>query len=618
MCGILTYYKKQGLFKEDILKAQKSLNLIRHRGPDGEGIVLINTRTGVYKVIKTDETPNEITDWSLVNNIIDGEFDLLFGHRRLSIIELSSAGHQPMMDDLGNWITFNGEIYNYLEIKEELKLLGAVFKTNSDTEVILKSYQYWGTNCLSKFNGMWSFVIFNNQSKSLFVSNDRFGVKPLYYTEDSDSIIMVSEPKQIFAFPGKLNSYNQNTIHDFLNFGYLDHNLETFYNELNRFPNSSYCEINPSNDSDKLTSTIKNYYTLPNEIANLDFNSAKEKFRYLLQDSVKLRMRSDVPYAFALSGGLDSSAILYSAYNINKEQRINLNIESFSAVFYDLEGDESKFMKIIESDMNLKANYIEPLKMFNMKEFEKHIYHQDSPVQSTSYFAEYCIAKQVSEKGFKVLLVGQGADEIFAGYHHHFYTYIKSLFIHIDLFKLKREMRAYAKLKNMTMQSLRSRLYNDLKQYVRIICKDQSSQNKIITEWRKVKNLDDILKLDFKKATLPVYLKSDDRDGMAFSIESRHPFLDYRLVDFAFTLPDDYKIKDGWQKSIIRESITEMPIEIRYRKDKKGFTTPQDYWLSEYKNELMDYKNYLNNYKNISSDEFREISLGVWLKQNKI
>lgn len=618
MCGILTYYKRDGLSSEDIVNAQKSLGLIKHRGPDGEGLVLINTKSGNFKIIKTPETPKEIQSEILINDINDKEFDLLLGHRRLSIIELSNAGHQPMMDELGNWITFNGEIYNYLEIRKELKALGIGFKTNSDTEVILKAYQYWGADCLSKFNGMWSFLIFNNQSKSLFISNDRFGVKPLYLYEDNGSLIFVSEPKQMFAFQGKLKSHNQNTIQDFLKFGYLDHNFETFYNELNRFPNSCYCEFNFSSYNGKLNSIIKNYYNLPSTVSDLNYKNAKEKFRHLLQDAVKLRMRSDVPYAFALSGGLDSSAILYTATDVNKERASLESIESFSAVFYDLDGDESKFMKIIEHDMNLKTNYIEPLKMFNMDEFENHIYHQDSPVQSTSYFAEYCIAKHVSKKGFKVLLVGQGADEIFAGYHHHFYTFIKSLFLNVNIYKLHNEMKAYAKLKNMTMKSLRSRLYNDLKQYVKTLYKGNSHQNNVLSEWKKVKNLNDILKLDFTKTTLPVYLKSDDRDGMAFSIESRHPFLDYRLVDFAFSLPDDFKIRNGWQKNIIRDAMVEMPEEIRFRKDKKGFTTPQDYWLSKYKNELEVYKSYLNNYSNNSSDEFREISLGVWLKQNKI
>ena len=253
MCGILAYYNPKGISKKNIEESLLSLEKIKHRGPDGEGIVLINTKSNTFKTIQTRDTPEAVYTDTTLANINDFDFDLLLGHRRLSIFDLSTAGHQPMQGKNSSWITYNGEIYNFFEIRAELEDLGHTFKTNTDTEVILTAYQEWGHNGLSKFNGMWAFILWDGQQ--LFVSNDRFGVKPLYYYQNESELIFFSETKQILAFPGRVTEYNHNTIRTFLNDSYLELNNQTFFQNVLRFPNSSYSQILLSDFKNKTLET---------------------------------------------------------------------------------------------------------------------------------------------------------------------------------------------------------------------------------------------------------------------------------------------------------------------------------------------------------------------------
>lgn len=612
MCGILAYFNRNGISQEQIQFALHSLKKIKHRGPDGEGLVLINSSTGNFRVIQTNETPVSCRIDSIsIQEAGNFKADLLLGHRRLSIIDLSDNGHQPKVDKNGNWIVFNGEIYNYIELRNELKQLKYSFKTETDTEVILKAYEAWGTKCISKLNGMFSIVLFDKVKQELLVINDRFGVKPLYYFRNNNELLFCSELRQIKAFRYPL-TYNESSFETFLNHAYLDHGSSTFYNEISRFPCAHYASI-ALRTNFKLTPEI--YYQLESKV--IPHQNCIEQFRELLNDSVRLRLRSDVPIGFASSGGLDSSSILYSGYHLLHASGIKPDISTFSAVFPGMDGDESEFIKIIENDLKLKSNYTIPLGQFNIDDFETLIDHQEFPVQSTSYYAEWCVFHLVNHFQVKVLLVGQGGDEILAGYHHHFYRYCRQLILEGKILTYLSQIKKFAEIKGVQLNTLHRKIIDEVKLSVKFKTGLKEIGNSLNAKWNKADKLTELLKMDLQEFTLPTYLRSGDRSSMAFSLEVRHPFLDYRLVDFCFSLSDEYKIHNGWQKWILREAMTEMPKSISFRKDKKGFTTPQKEWMEKYRSNFTEYLNYIPEpYKNMKGEEFFKYSLGAWLKLN--
>jgi len=611
MCGILAYYKKGGLSKKEVQESLDSLQIINHRGPDGEGVVLINTKTNCYKLLKTKDTPAKIETNLHFENIVDFEFDLLLGHRRLSIFDLSEAGHQPMKGTENSWITYNGEVYNFQEIKDTLILKGYRFNTGTDTEVILHAYREWGEKCLNLFNGMWSFILWDGDQQKLVISNDRFGVKPLYYYENSQELLLFSETKQILAFPNRVTKYNLEKINTFVESGYLDYDADTFFEQVFRFPKSNIGYFHPSKDQ-KIN--FLQYYKLKTDKTSISFDDAKQKFRHLLTDSISLRLNGDVEPGVAVSGGLDSSSIIYLT---NKILGIK-NIKTFSAVFPGEFGDESHFIDIIIKDLGLQSNKIDALTTFNYADFSKHIYHQDFPAQSTSFYAQWLVDRLTAEKGVKIFLNGQGADEVFGGYHHHFYKYCKSLIVKGKIIKYLSEVKTYAHLKKWDTNKVHRAVIADLKLATKFFLLLKKKDSCLASRWNNAKDLCALLKIDFEEAMIPTYLRVDDRNGMAFSIESRHPFMDYRLVEFGFSLPDEFKIKNGWQKYIIRNAIFEMPDSIRWRKDKKGFVSPQEKWISENK---LDFQSHLGLLKNVGiekQDNFKNYSLATWLKHNQL
>lgn len=621
MCGISILFKKQSINQKLYEEFIDSLRKINHRGPDDEGVILINTKTNDYKIVRTEFTHKDIKTDSEITSINVENYNLILGHKRLSIVDLSVLGHQPMQAPNGSWIIFNGEIYNYIELKEELQQLGCSFRTHSDTEIILEAYRIWGKDCLNKFNGMWSICIWDAPNKKIFISNDRFGVKPLYYSENEDGFYFVSETKQLKCFSEIQVAINQNHVKDFLKFGYVDVNEDTMYNGVYRFKKSHYTFINPSS---YIKNDLKNkqvqYYCVKNSKIKIDENDAVIKFRELLYDAVKIRMRADVDFGFALSGGVDSSAILYMARNIINQEKVDNVLLGFSAIFPGYAAaDESKFVKIVSDDLPCKTIYSHPMDDFSFEAFEQHIYHQDEPVTSTSFFAQWSIYQKVKESGIKILFNGQGADEVFAGYHHHFYRYCRQLLVKGKLPEYFSLINQYAELKGLSKKYIHQTVFNEVKLIAKMKLGISKFDHTLQKYWHKIDTLDEMLVRDFDTFQIPTFLRVDDRNSMAFSVESRHPFMDYRLVEFGYSLPNNLLIKEGWQKYIIRESITEMPDVIRYRKDKKGFTTPQQVWLEKYKDKFEEYLKFNDRsfgVKSPSSNPYKNCVLGAWLKVN--
>jgi asparagine synthase (glutamine-hydrolysing) len=614
MCGILAYFNKNGISQSELQQSLKALKKIEHRGPDGEGVVLIDSKSGNFYNLVTGETPSAELSNKITEEQCTGlQYDLILGHRRLSIIDVSTNGHQPMYHPNGNWIIFNGEIYNYIELREELKSHGHQFRTESDTEVIHAAYDQWGADCASRFNGMFSIVIYDRKNVSLFILNDRFGVKPLYYFKDASRLVLMSEIKQAKEYEIGL-SLNTEAIRTFLHNNYLDHDNGTFYNEIKRHRASHFASL----ELETFNYKEKSYYAIENSTRNYKPKEAIDAFREIFTSAVKLRMRSDVPLGFASSGGLDSSSVLYTAYHLLKAGGKDPDVSTFSAIFPGMDGDESEFIKLIEKDLGIRSHYCNPLEEFNIDDFEKHIYHQDLPVQSTSYYAEWCVARMVNREKVKVLLIGQGGDEILAGYHHHFYRYCRQLILQGKIMKYLSLAKKYAEIKDISLNELHHKINNEVKLSVKFKLGLADLGNTLSNKWNKADKLVELLKMDLQEFMLPTYLRSDDRDGMAFGLETRHPFLDYRLVDLCFSFPNDLKIHEGWQKWILRESVPSMPEAIRYRKDKKGYTTPQDLWIKTHEDKFRSYLQYIpGELSTTGTNKFLAYSLGAWFKVNK-
>lgn len=620
MCGISVLFNKNNISSQLYNEFINSLQKINHRGPDDEGVVLINTLTNDYKIVKTKQTHVAVTNLVTIDEIELEKYNLILGHKRLSIIDLSVNGHQPMHASNGNWIVFNGEIYNYIELREELKKYNCTFNTNSDTEVVLEAYRIWGTDCFNRFNGMWSIIIWDASQKLIIISNDRFGVKPLYYYANQNGFNLVSETKQFQAYSTIQKKINHKHVDEFAKFEYVDIDDETMYEGIYRFKKSHFIAINPLNYN---LSKIKNeqlpYYSLKQTQIKISETEAQNQFRELLYDAVKIRMRADVDFGFALSGGVDSSSILYTARNIINTESKTTKLLGFSAVFPGYGEDESKFVKIVENDLPCKTSYSNALEDFSFANFEKHIYHQDEPVHGTSYFAQWSVYKVAQQSNIKILFNGQGSDEVFAGYHHHFYRYCRQLLMSGKLIAYFSLVKQFAELKSISTAYIHKTVFNEVKLKSKILLGIQKFDHAIVKYWNNINTLDEMLVRDFDTFQLPTYLRADDRDSMSFSIESRHPFMDYRLVEFGYSLPNTMVIKNGWQKHLLRQSMHEMPAEIRFRKDKKGFTSPQTAWIEKYKPEFES--NLIYNEKHFgtktpSKDAFFNYVLGTWLKVN--
>ncbi len=609
MCGIvgkIDFNSKS--IKEHSIKSM--MQKIKHRGPDDEGLFIDN--------------------------------NIGLGFVRLSIIDLSLAGHQPMVSDDSRYvIVFNGEVYNYIELREELKKLGYKFRSSSDTEVVLKSYQEWGKDALNRFNGMWAFVIYDTITKEIFGARDRFGIKPFYYYKDSESFIFASEIKALKEEIKSPLSINEQAVFDYLSFNRTDYSNRTFYSEIYKIPHGHSFTLNPNGEF-----KLDRWYDLKSNCnKNRDINSSD--YLELFESSLKLRMRSDVPVGVCLSGGLDSSSIV----SILAKKLDIKDIRSFSAVYEKGQrGDESDFIEEMRSYLN-NMNYTTPTADSLFEDMEDFIENLDEPVPTTSIYAQYKVMK-LAKKGVKVTLDGQGADEQLAGYMYFYGFYFKELLKELSLIKLSSEIFHYLRvqkslfaIKAFLFFLLPSKLKIKLKvkklSYIQSdFYKNHNVSNILAEELYGAKSLKESL-INHFEYKLEHLLKWEDLNSMRFSIESRVPFLDYRLVEQTLSLYNENYIKKGVTKYILRESVKSIvPEKIRARYDKIGFATPEDEWFREsyFQERIMDilenptdrfkkyintksaiemYKKHLNGEANCSRDIWKWINLDLWLKNNK-
>lgn len=604
MCGIAGIITQSGFDKSLLNKMSK---IIRHRGPDDEGFVTVNG-DDVVAYYKGDDT---ITEFQELQNVAENSSHQIFQvglvHRRLSIIDLSATGHQPMQLENDQYIiVYNGEVYNYREIRDELKLKNHHFTSDSDTEVILKSYIEWGENCMQKFIGMWALAIYDKNKQAVFISRDRFGIKPLYYVFKNNQFIFASEIKAILASNFVQPILDQKNLYQYFSFGKLSDPFQTLYKDIIELPPAHH--LNYFYKENRLS--VKEYYSLEQTTRQLKNNNytngdSYDTYKNLLESAVNIHMRADVPVGSCLSGGLDSSAIVALA---SKQTHSN-SFNTFTAAYHETEIDESAFAKaVIASNNNIKGYFTYPTAAGYQTDIDRLIWHQDLPIASSSMFAQWEVMKLAKMHNMKVLLDGQGADETLGGY---------SIFSGMFLFDLLKKAK-FAKLikESKSLKHNRSiRVLNEIgraashsfpEKLKTSLRSRQRVGSGMLTEnfnqtWKNEKSAamyaNDFYTMSLQNIKFGLHdlLRYEDRNSMAFSIESRVPFLDHRLVEYTLALPTDFKMKDGWSKYILRKAVEkELPQEVVWRKDKKGFVTPQKKWKKELNSYLNDYINSAN------------------------
>ena len=643
MCGIAGIFSQSKRIYPEWIKVMT--DTIRHRGPDDEGYLAVDTQNKEIYTLIGDESKVD----GVHIKAFDKPANLFLGHRRLSIIDPTPSGHQPMSNDDGTvWIVYNGEIYNYIELKNELKSIGYNFHTRTDTEVVLKAYEEWGENCVEKFNGMWAFVIYDAHKNILFGSRDRFGVKPLYYYLDNEYFAFASEIKALLKLPFYKPSINTKVAYDYLVLGLEDQEEETFFKDI--------YELFPS---EAFIFDINNWVFKKWKYYNLDYIDTKEKYnekkmkehsqnvRDLIFDAVRLRLRSDVPIGSCLSGGLDSSTIVCVINELLKKEQVEQIGEKqkvFTACYLNEKVDESKWAKIVVNATQTKWYQTYPTSYELLQDLKDLIYYQDLPFGSTSIYAQYRVMKLAKEAGVKVLLDGQGGDELFTGYFGYYLSYFIEILKRADIKNFSKELYSLnnapvTKLyltKMLTMFSaskffskrLIYRLIQKFDYDISIVNKDflYEHLNRFDSYLDNIPTtLNSHLYLWMTKRSLKILLRYEDRNSMRFSIEARTPFADdINLIGYVFKIPSVYKIYNGWSKYLLRRAMENiLPDEIRWRKDKIGFATPEKKWfcenqkwilevISESKELLMNYFNYEKLMKDLHSGILVNKSRKLW------
>jgi asparagine synthase (glutamine-hydrolysing) len=553
MCGIAGIINKN---KQEVPLATLKLmtDVIEHRGPDGEGHFI--------------------------------EEHIGFGHRRLAIIDLSEAGHQPMAkEDLV--ITYNGEIYNYIELRKELESDGYRFTTKTDTEVILKAYQAWGESCVQRFNGMWAFAIFDKSQNKIFISRDRFGIKPFYYHENDEAFFFGSEIGQLLPHLEERKVHKQ-VLFDFLYLGYHHHTENTFFEGI--------LSLDPGHNlifnTDSGTFKIEKYYELkPNkEVEALSFDDALVLFRKTMDDAIALRLRSDVKVGTCLSGGMDSSYIAATASESYREQSGD-QFTAITAKSVEKGNDESHFAKMVVDAANLDWKITEPTKDDFLKAVDQVIATQQEPFGSPSIIMAYFVMEKAKKEGCTVLLDGQGGDESLLGYERYYTAFINQQPNILKKVKSALKIAKNSKLSlkdillyNVYFNNASIRAARQTKRYSYIKSAFKKYVNKpLLKEIAKAnKDIHTLQEFEITKIQMQKLLKYEDRNSMHFSIETRVPFVDYKVVELAYSLPFSYKMHEGWSKYILRKSAKDrLPDEIVWRRNKFGFEAPTKTWLSD-------------------------------------
>jgi len=562
MCGLAGMMALHGgKVEPDVI--ERMADALRHRGPDDAG------------------------------SFVQGPVGL--GFRRLSILDLSPSGHQPMASYDGRYIiVFNGEIYNYVELRQELIGLGYAFRSSGDSEVLLCAYAAWGKDCLPKLNGMWAFMIYDTSRGVLFGSRDRFGVKPLYRYHAGDRMVFASEIKAILSSGYYAAETNWQVASAFLIQQHLDTTDETFFRGIVKVPAGSAFELDLRGEYKEWR-----YWSLA-QLPAIEVGDPPQMFEELFEDAVRLRMRSDVPVGVSLSGGLDSTSIICAMARL-RQNGASRSEAIWAFAYMAQEFDESIYINDTLAQTQAQLVRLEIDATSLLDKLNEVLWYHDEPIHTMTALIGYELMRLAADNGVKVVLGGQGADETLAGYRNYFPHYWHTLYTSTGLRHTREEITAYSRggtpdrlLREVRLCALRSKLrrlsaYRALARWRR---------NKIAQEsvWftrdflaslplehqEAEQSLDAALRFSIERKNLPLYLRVEDRNSMAHSVEMRLPFMDFRLISYLFQAPPNWKMRGPWNKYILREAMRgKIPESVRLRPDKMGFPFPAQKWLGE-------------------------------------
>jgi asparagine synthase (glutamine-hydrolysing) len=559
MCGLVALFKQKEL-PLPLSQASTMMGKVAHRGPDGSGIIGLEG----HVVTRFPES----TAWQVA-----------LGHKRLSIIDLSPASGQPMVYRNRYWLTYNGEVYNYLELRSELQHLGHVFSTKSDSEVVLAAFAEWGPRCFERMRGMWGLVIIDARTDTAVLCRDRLGIKPLYLWRSEALVAVVSELKQLLELPYFYARRSEEAVDEFLATGYENPN-RTFFSGVAPIPAGNYMTLSIS--SKRLSPP--EVYWWPERI-NVRVNDAREAsnaFTEKLIECVKLQLRSDVPLGCTLSGGLDSSAI---ATLVHRQQGKETNLHTFTSNCVGEPRDERKHVDVLLGDIRPTAHFITPSPQSFVEDLDDFVWHHEEPVVSLSMYAAYCVAQAARAAKVPVILNGEGGDEVLSGYWQSYFMYLRELALCGRGWTLARHIIGAAlpdgNSSLLGQIPVMMRRYIDRSKRVFLAARRKPVASEILQyalqsrgQARRVNEI--------RHMYLPRLLKWNDRNSMAFSIEGRFPFLDHELIELCLSFTPETLYYRGWTKWPLRQGLQNViPEQVLKRRSKYGFWVPQDHWLCD-------------------------------------
>jgi len=582
MCGLVASISPD----EDLLPSDiyRMLQLANHRGPDGFNIQVISSA----QPVDLQTTENSV-GWAVL------------GHVRLAVIDTSGDSSQPMFSKCRRYsLIFNGEIYNYLELRKELTKLGVTFRSTGDTEVLLQALMFWGVQALPRLRGMFAFVFVDQHERIVLAARDRYGIKPLYLWHDGKHLHFASEVKQFTAHPKWKARLERRKALEFLLYGVTDFDQDTHFQHVHHVLPGTYTLTHLRNG---LKANSVKWWHPRRDTFTGTYNEAVEEYRRRFQESLSLHMRSDVEVASCLSGGLDSSAIVGSVSALRERP-----LRTFTAVSENAVLDERRFAEAVNDLAGTIGTYTLPTSEKLWADLDRIMWHQDEPFGSTSIFAQWCVFEAIRGEGIKVALDGQGADEQLGGYNSFITTKI------LEDFQRRRYRTAFKSARSFMMNqriSVRDLGYAAGYRYLPEGVKSRLGQRAGIASqnaelWIKkdfvnlTKYCDPFNASDSESRTvrqlswdmvdrinLPLLLRFEDRNSMAFGVEARVPFVDHELMEFALTLPEDFLIRGELTKSILRDAAnSRLPEAVKNRRDKIGFQTNEWQWLRQHRSEI--------------------------------
>jgi len=580
----------------DLAAVGRAVATLRHRGPDDEGYLLADTARQRLVHAAGDDTAADL-DLPRLDSAPGGPYNLALGHRRLSILDLSSSGHQPMSTPDGRYtIVYNGEIYNFVELRDDLRAKGVRFRSRSDTEVLLAAWVHWGPAALNRLVGMFAFAMFDAHERRLILARDPFGIKPLYYVRSRDRFAFASEIKALLELPGVGRTVNPQRLYDYLRFGMTGHESDTLLASVRQLGAAHMLEVRLA---DPAAAEPRRYWHV--DLArrvDLSFDEAAASLRDLFLKSVQLHLRSDVPVGAALSGGIDSSAIVTGVRRVQKDP---VALHTFSYIAGDGAINEERWIDLVGRAVHATRHKVQPAPEELAADLDELIHIQDEPFGTTSIYAQFRVFRLAHQAGIKVVLDGQGADELLCGYRYYLGAWLTSLLRQSRWVTAMSAARRALSLPDLTTRALAGYTGAFLtprwlqKPTARIIRENLAPHwmngrwfadrgVETLSPWRSSEReaLREQLYRTLTLTGLPKLLRYVDRNAMAFSIENRVPFLTTEVAELALALPEGYFIgPDMTGKSVFRRAMRGIvPDAVLDRRDKIGFSTPEQNWLT--------------------------------------